>query len=326
MRDPISSMLREQPAIVLDGALATELERAGFDLRDPLWSARLLIDAPQAIRAVHASYLAAGADVATTASYQATYQGFARRGIDARQASKLLQLSVDLAREACDAFWSVESNRAGRAKPLIAASIGSYGAFLADGSEYRGDYGLGRATLFDFHIARMRTLAASGADLLAFETIPCLIEAQALVAALSSLEGVPAWLSFSCRDGERTNHGERIEDCVTALDGFEQLVAIGVNCTAPRFVGELVGRMRSATDKPIVAYPNSGERFVAATHSWADQRDSHDFGALAREWFDAGARVIGGCCRTTPDDVAAIARSMPRDLDRRVRARRGDAA
>jgi homocysteine S-methyltransferase len=302
--------LRERRALLLDGALATELERAGFDLRDPLWSAKVLLDAPQAIAAIHASYFAAGADVATTASYQATFQGFARRGIDARRAGELLQSSVELAMRARDDFWREPRNRAGRVRPLVAASIGSYGAFLADGSEYRGDYGLGRATLFDFHAPRMRALAASGADVLAFETIPCLVEAQALAAVLETLDVSSAWLAFSCRDGAHTSRGERIEDCVAALEAHPQIVAVGVNCTAPRFVTELVTRIRGVTAKPIVAYPNSGERFVAATHSWSGERDVHALGALAREWYAAGARLIGGCCRTTPDDVSAISTAL----------------
>lgn len=304
--DPIADRLREHEVLVLDGALATELEREGFDLRDPLWSAKVLLEAPDAIRALHTRYLEAGADIATSATYQATFEGFARRGIDARRAADLMQLAVDLARDARDAFWREPANRVGRAEPLVAASVGSYGAFLADGSEYSGDYGLGRGSLFEFHAPRIRVLAASGADLLAFETIPSLVEANALVAVLNTLERVPAWLSFSCRDGQRTCHGERIEECVEAVADCEQLVAIGINCTAPRFAVELVRRIRAVTDKPIVAYPNSGERYDAATRAWTGAPEAIDFDALARELRDAGARLIGGCCRTTPRDIAAV--------------------
>lgn len=304
--DPIRQRLRERNLLVLDGALATELERAGFDLRDPLWSAKVLLEAPEAIRELHTRYFEAGADIATTATYQATFEGFAARGIDSRHAAELFQLAVDLARGARDAFWGEPANRAGRVEPLVAASVGSYGAFLADGSEYRGDYGLGRASLFQFHAPRMRALAASGADLLALETIPSLLEARALVAVLNTLDDAPAWLSFSCRDGESTCHGERIEDCIEAVADCDQLVALGVNCTAPRFAVELVRRIRAVTDKPIVAYPNSGERYDASTRAWAGARATDDFAALARELRDAGARVIGGCCRTTPSDIAAI--------------------
>jgi homocysteine S-methyltransferase len=309
MRNPIESVLSERGLVVLDGAMATELERMGCDLRDPLWSAKVLIEAPEKIRAVHASYFAAGADCATTATYQATFEGFARRGIGEGEALELFQRAVDLATSARDEFWSVEGNRAGRSKPFIAASIGSYGAFLADGSEYRGDYALDLDDLIEFHLPRMSALAASGADLFALETIPSLLEARALVDALRTVGDMPAWLSFSCRDGEHTCHGERIAACAAELATCEQLVAIGVNCTAPRHIESLVREIRSATHLPIVAYPNSGERFDASTHSWTDQRDATDFTAAARRWHAAGASLIGGCCRTTPNDIRAIARA-----------------
>src|SRR5882672_8731676 len=228
---PIEPILAERGCVVLDGALATELERAGCDLRDPLWSAKVLIEAPERIRAVHASYFAAGADCATTATYQATFEGFARRGLDANGALAMFQRAVDLAALARDEFWSDATRREGRSKPFVAASIGSYGAYLADGSEYRGDYGLDAHALLEFHLPRMAVLAASGADMFALETIPSLLEARALVRALRIVRDMPAWLSFSCRDGEHTCHGERIADCVAELAGCEQLVAIGINCT-----------------------------------------------------------------------------------------------
>jgi homocysteine S-methyltransferase len=307
LRSPIESILSERGCVVLDGALATELERAGCDLRDPLWSAKVLIEAPEKIRAVHASYFAAGADCATSATYQATFEGFAKRGLDTNEALAMFQRAVDLAVGARDEFWSDPERRAGRSKPFVAASIGSYGAYLADGSEYRGDYGLDVHALLEFHLPRMAVLASSGAEVFALETIPSLLEARALVRALRIVRDMPAWLSFSCRDGEHTCHGERIADCVAEVAGCEQLVAIGINCTAPRYVESLIREVRGATSLPIVAYPNSGERFDAATHSWSDQPDCPDFAAAARGWFAAGARLIGGCCRTTPQDIRRIA-------------------
>jgi homocysteine S-methyltransferase len=307
MRNPIDSILGERGVVVLDGAMATELERAGCDLRDRLWSAKVLIEQPQMIRAVHASYFAAGADCATTATYQATFEGFAQRGLDAGEALAMFQRAVDLAVSARDEFWSDAARRAGRSKPFVAASIGSYGAFLADGSEYRGDYDLDVDALLEFHLPRMAVLASSGAEVFALETIPSLLEARALVRALRVVRDMPAWLSFSCRDGEHTCHGERVADCVAELAGCEQLVAVGINCTAPRFVESLIREVRSATSLPIVAYPNSGEHFDAATRAWTDQPDCPDFAAAARTWYAAGARLIGGCCRTTPDDIRRIA-------------------
>src|SRR5206468_3244428 len=198
--------------VILDGALATELERRGADLRDPLWSAKLLLENPELIRQVHFDYYAAGADVATTASYQATIPGLMSRGLDRARAADVLRLSVTLAQQARDEYW--QAGRGGRFKPLVAASIGCYGAHLHDGSEYRGDYGLTVQQLIDWHRPRMEILAASGADLLACESVPCLAEAEALVKLLAEFPGVPAWLSFSCQDERRLCHGEKFAEAV----------------------------------------------------------------------------------------------------------------
>src|SRR5579884_482415 len=203
--DPLARILNDYGLMILDGAMATELERRGCDLRDPLWSAKVLIEAPEMIKVVHAAYFAAGADCAITASYQATFQGFARRGLSEAEAADLMRLSVRLAVEARDEFWADPANRAGRPRPLVAASIGPYGAYLADGSEYRGDYGLSEEELCAFHRPRLAMLASSGADLLACETIPCLEEALALAELLSELPEAGAWISLSCRDEQHTN-------------------------------------------------------------------------------------------------------------------------
>ena len=310
MADPISIILEHQGVVVLDGALATELERRGCDLNDPLWSARVLLERPDLIREVHADYFGAGADCATTASYQASFEGFARRGLDATQAAELMRLSVRLALEARDAFWAEPANRAGRSRPFVAASVGPYGAFLADGSEYRGDYGLTEMELMDFHRPRLAVLAASGADLLACETIPCLQEARALLRLLEELPGVTAWFSFSARDGARTNRGELIGECAALLGSHPQVAAVGVNCTAPEFVTELVAAMRAATDKPILAYPNSGETYNPTSKGWSGQSSCEAFTAQAQDWYIHGARVIGGCCRTGPDHIRDLAGTL----------------
>jgi homocysteine S-methyltransferase len=309
--DPISKMLETQAVVVLDGALATELERRGCDLNDPLWSARVLLKRPDLIRAVHADYFEAGADCATTASYQATFEGFAQRGLDAHQAAELMRLSVRLACEARDAFWASSSNQINRSRPFVAASVGPYGAFLADGSEYRGDYGLTETELMDFHRPRLSVLAESGADLLACETIPCLLEAKALLRLFEDeFPSVSAWFSFSAKDGTYTNHGEPITECAALLGTHPQVAAIGVNCTAPEFVGELVHHARAATDKPILAYPNSGETYDATNKHWHGESSCATFTARALGWYANGARVIGGCCRTTPDHIRDLAQTL----------------
>ncbi len=305
-RNPIARGLAEQGCLVLDGALATELERRGADLRDALWSAKLLIEAPEMIRRLHYDYLAAGADVVITASYQATFEGFARRGLSRSDAADLMRLSVQLAAEARDEFWAAEARRRGRVRPLVAASIGPYGAYLADGSEYRGDYGLSEAELIDFHRPRMAVLASAGADLLACETIPCLTEGRALARLLPEFPNVTAWLSFSCCDGEHVCRGERFADVVAAVAGGDQAAAVGVNCTPPQYVESLIRAARTATDKPIVVYPNSGEKWDAGAGCWVPGTDGTDFGAAALVWRAAGAKLIGGCCRSGPEDIAAI--------------------
>jgi homocysteine S-methyltransferase len=305
--NPIATILRDHPALVLDGAMATELERHGCDLRDPLWSARVLIEAPQLIRDVHADYYAAGADVAITASYQATYAGFAQRGLNERQATELLQRSVTLARDARDVFWAEPSNRAGRPRPLVAASIGPYGAFLADGSEYRGGYDLGERELINFHRPRMAALLAAEPDLLACETIPCLEEARALASLLSEFPSATAWICFTAQDAEHTAQGERLSECSRLLDAFSQVVAVGVNCTSPHYVPAIVRTMAAATSKPIVVYPNSGEIYNAGTNDWSGASACTAFGEQSRDWYDAGARLIGGCCRTGPEHIRELA-------------------
>ncbi|WP_298817565.1 homocysteine S-methyltransferase [Chloroflexus sp.] len=306
--DPIADALRQRPLLILDGAMATELERRGCDLADPLWSARVLIENPALIQAVHADYFAAGADVAITASYQATIPGFRARGLSEAQAIELLQRSVELARAARDTFWAEPANRVGRIRPLVAASIGPYGAFLHDGSEYRGNYGLSAADLIEFHRPRMAILAAAAPDLFACETIPCLDEALALTELLPEFPHLTAWISFSARDGGHTSQGEPIADCVAAIADHPQVAAIGINCTAPRFIPDLIGAIRSVTTKPIVVYPNSGEAYDPVAQCWIGVAEIDNFAAQARQWYAAGARLIGGCCRTTPDHIRALAR------------------
>jgi homocysteine S-methyltransferase len=304
--DALAAMLRARPLLVVDGALATELERRGCDLRDPLWSAKLLIEAPALIRQIHADYFVAGADLAITASYQASFEGFARRGLSHTQAAELMTLAVRLAVEARDAFWAEPANRVGRLRPLVAASVGPYGAMLHDGSEYRGDYGLSQAELVAFHRPRLAVLAAAGADLLACETIPCLAEARALAELLCEHPQQAAWLSFSARDGARISAGTPLDACVSALEAYPQLVALGVNCTAPEHIASLVRAARSATNKPIIVYPNSGETWQAQAGSWVGEASCADFAAQAVTWHAAGAQLIGGCCRTTPAHIAAL--------------------
>lgn len=252
--DPLAPFLVGGGTLVLDGGLATELEKAGFDLDHPLWSARVLLEAPEAIAAVHRAYLEASADCVTTASYQASPAGFRRVGLSEGEAADLLRRSVALARETRDAFWADSPNRVGRRlPPLVAASLGPYGACLANGAEYTGAYDLDVAGLVAFHRERFQLLAEAAPDLFACETIPSAAEARALLSLLRERETARAWLSFSCRDGERISDGTPFAEVVRLVDDHPQVVAVGVNCTAPEHVESLLRIAGSETAKPLVA-------------------------------------------------------------------------
>ena len=305
--NPIPPILDHYPALVIDGALATELERRGCDLKDELWSAKILLEQPEIIKQVHLDYFRAGADCAITTSYQATIEGFTKRGLNKKEAIDLIQKSVKLARQARDEFWEDASNQASRPKPFIAASVGPYGAFLADGSEYRGNYGLTENELMDFHRRRMKALIEAGADMLACETIPCLIEAQAIAKLLKEFPDMTAWISFTARDEKHISEGQVFADCVKELENNRQIVAIGINCTSPKYISPLIREASKVTRKPILVYPNSGETYDARKNNWNGDPISHSFGKEARAWYKAGARLIGGCCRTTPEDIRVIA-------------------
>ncbi|NGO79631.1 homocysteine S-methyltransferase [Streptomyces sp. YC504] len=286
--------------LVLDGGLSNQLEADGHDLSDSLWSARLLAERPDAVRAAHRAYFLAGARVATTASYQATYEGFAARGIDAGRTTELLSLSVQLGREAAE-----QARTEGVRGPLwVAASAGPYGAMLADGSEYRGRYGLSVDELEAFHRPRLEALAAAGPDVLALETVPDADEARALVRAVRGI-GVPAWLSFSVTGG-LTRAGQPLEEAFALAAEADEVIAVGVNCCSPQDADAAVPLAARITGKPVVVYPNSGERWDAVRRSWCGPATFTAEGRAAR-WVRDGARLVGGCCRVGPEGIAALA-------------------
>jgi homocysteine S-methyltransferase len=279
--------------LIADGGLATELEARGHDLSDDLWSARLLMDAPKEIVAVHCAFFRAGASIATTASYQASFDGFAERGISRTDSERLLRRSVALAKDARD---EVGGSR------WVAASVGPYGAALAHGEEYVGRYGLTVSQLADWHRRRLEVLAAAEPDVLALETVPDVDEAEALVALVREL-GVPAWLSYTIA-GSTTRAGQPLADAFAVAAGVPEIVAVGVNCCAPDDVEEAVRMAVEATGKPVIVYPNSGEEWDGERRTWMGAgRWSAD---LAPRWAAAGARIIGGCCRVRPDDISAL--------------------
>uniref|UniRef100_A0A0D9YFL3 homocysteine S-methyltransferase n=1 Tax=Oryza glumipatula TaxID=40148 RepID=A0A0D9YFL3_9ORYZ len=304
---------------VVDGGLATELEAHGADLHDELWSASCLVSAPHLIRKVHLDYLDAGANIITSASYQATIQGFQARGLSRERSEALLRRSVHIAQEARTIFaegWSkgpYANHRSSPRRPvLVSASIGSYGAYLADGSEYTGDYGISvtKETLKSFHRRRLQVLADAGPDLIAFETIPNKLEAQAYAELLEENDvRIPAWFFFTSKDGHSAASGDPITECAAVADACARVGAVGVNCTAPRLVHGLILSIRKVTSKPVVVYPNSRETYVAETKEWVESEGGAsltDFVSCVGKWRQAGAALVGGCCRTSPATVRAI--------------------
>ncbi|WP_078901645.1 homocysteine S-methyltransferase [Actinacidiphila yeochonensis] len=287
-------------ALVLDGGLSNQLEVQGCDLSDPLWTARLLADQPGQVHAAHLAYVRAGAQVLTTASYQATFQGFARRGLGRARAAELMRRSVQLARRAAMA------GGADSAAVRVAASVGPYGAMLADGSEYRGRYGLTVRELERFHRPRIEALAEAGPDMLALETVPDTDEGEAMLRAAEGT-GVPVWLSFTV-EGRRTRAGQPLEEAFALAAGRAEVLAVGVNCCAPGDVAAAVRLAAEVSSKPVVAYPNSGERWDADSRRFTG--GSAFDPAVVTEWRRAGARLIGGCCRVGPDGISAISRAL----------------
>lgn len=300
---------------VVDGGLATELERHGADLNDPLWSAKCLISFPQLIKRVHLDYLEAGANIIISASYQATLQGFEAKGISQEEGEALLRKSVEIAREARDAYYAgLDDGVDGKTLKhpiLVAASVGSYGAYLADGSEYSGIYGANVTieTLKDFHRRRVQVLDDSSADLIAFETIPNKLEAQAYAEILKEDNiKTPAWFSFNSKDGVNVVSGDPIQDCAAIADSCDRVVSVGINCTPPRFIDGLIQSVQKVTTKPIVIYPNSGETYDPDRKEWVPTTGISDesFESYVCKWNECGASLIGGCCRTTPNTIRAI--------------------
>lgn len=298
-------------AVVLDGGLASRLEARGHDLSTSLWSARLLLDDPAEVEAAHRDFVDAGAQVVISASYQVSYEGLAAAGHDRRETEAALRRSVELARSA--------TARDDGVRRWVAASVGPYAASLADGSEYAADHGRTIHELREWHRPRIEVLAGAGADVLALETIAGLTEVEALLAEVSGT-GIPVWLSVTCR-ADRLRSGEDPDEAWQLARDVEEVIAVGVNCTDPGDVAALVAGAAQVSGKPCVAYPNSGETWDPARRAWSG---SSDLGPdRARTWLDAGARLVGGCCRVTPDDIRGVAETVRSQLSASQSGRSG---
>jgi homocysteine S-methyltransferase len=300
-----SSKLDLRALRVLDGGMATELERRGFDISGPLWSAHVLDTAPERIAEVHLDYLRAGADCISTVSYQVSAMGYAELARPMVDAASALRQSVAIA-EASREEYRRESDR----PVLIAASLGPYGATLHNGAEFHGRYSIRFDDLVAFHTERLAVVAYTNADLVALETVPSLEEAQAIAAALAGFPEISAWVSFTCRDDMHVAHGEKLADCMALLDLVPEVMAVGINCTAPHLIGSLIAEAKTNTAKPIFVYPNSGELWDATNRRWHGKSSVAEFAEQARTWFLAGAHAVGGCCRTTPAHIRAVRETL----------------
>lgn len=292
---------------ILDGGLATQLEARGFDLKHPLWSGHILDLHPEAIKEVHMSYLKSGAQILLTSSYQLSFQGARKLGMGESQLIELLERSIAMAQRARDQYVKEEQIEYYNQKILIGGSIGPYGAYLADGSEYTGDYGLSVQDLIDFHAQRYRFFDQSGVDFVLFETIPSIREVKAINALVNIDSQKEVALSLSCRNERQINDGTMIEKCADEVASNSKITAVGVNCIDPEYGVSLLRKLRSRLpSKIIMIYPNSGEHFSTQTRSWSGEDASENFVLQAKMWKLAGARLIGGCCRITPSHIAAL--------------------
>ena len=302
MNERLQTILDREKIMVIDGSMSTALEQMGCDLNDSLWTALALYRTPNKVKAVHRNYFEAGAECSISCSYQATIPGFMSKGFSLAEAEALIRRSGTLLADACREFLEGHPDRM---QPLALAGIGPYGAYLADGSEYRGNYGISDRALRDFHRSRMELLCDTGIDMFLIETQPSLKEAV-IAAELAEDLDTDYWISFSCRDGRHINEGNDIRECAAELSGYPHLNMIGVNCTAPEYIESLICELSETTELPIAVYPNSGEIYDPVTKTWSGDDRCRSFGDLALSWMKAGASAVGGCCRTVEKHIREV--------------------
>ncbi|KXT86257.1 homocysteine S-methyltransferase [Streptococcus oralis] len=309
----LKELLEKKQMLLLDGALGTELELQGHDISGKLWSAKYLVGDPSVLVDLHAQYVAAGSDLITSASYQASLAGFLEEGLSSEAAKAALTSTIGLARQGIERAWShlSEEEKEKRIYPLVGASIGPYAAYLADGSEYTGHYPIGRKELEAFHLERMELLVEAGADYLALETIPNKLETEVLLSLLAKFPQVDGYISFCSQDGKRISDGTPIEEVGQLCESVENLVAVGLNCTAPRHITPLLEKLSIVTKKPLLAYPNSGEIYDGELKCWHEAPAEE--GSLvenSQTWIKSGVQLLGGCCRTRPADIANLRKAL----------------
>lgn len=307
-------LLDKQEIIILDGALGTELESLGYDVSGKLWSARYLLDQPQIIQNVHESYVRAGSDIITTSSYQASVPAFVETGLTPEKSYDLLKETVFLARKAIKNTWQALSpeEQKQRPCPLVAGSVGPYAAYLADGSEYTGNYQLSEEEYRDFHRPRIQALLEAGSDLLAIETIPNGAEEAAILRLLAEeFPQAETYLSFVAQAENAISDGTKIEELGNLAQESPQVLAVGFNCTAPHLIAPLLDALGQVCNKPFLTYPNSGETYNGLTKTWHDDPEQErSLLENSKLWQNQGVRLFGGCCRTRPEDIAQLARGL----------------
>lgn len=305
--NPFQSYIDHQGYAIIDGALATELQNRGCDLNDPLWSAKVLLEQPELITAVHYDYFKAGANCAITASYQATPLGLAKRGLTLAQSITLIKKSVELAQHAKTKYLQNYST----VKPLIiAGSVGPYGAYLADGSEYTGKYQVDPDAMTAFHYDRIHALVDGGVDILACETMPSFAEIKVLIEIIKQFPAMPCWFTFTILDSQHLSDGTPLSEVINWLNNIEQVVMMGVNCIALNNVTTVLKIFNQLTNKPLIVYPNSGDNYDAVSKTWRSTEHQHTLSNQVNEWQRYGAKVIGGCCRTTPEDISQLVKHL----------------
>lgn len=308
-------LLEQQEYLILHGALGTELEYRGYDVSGKLWSAKYLLENPAVIKDIHKDYLLAGSDIVTTSTYQATFPGLAAVGLSKQAIEAVIRLTVTLAKEARDEVWEQLSadEKEWRVYPLISGDVGPYAAYLADGSEYTGAYGeVTKEELKAFHRPRIQLLLEEGAELLALETMPNRLEIESLLELLADeFPTVEAYLSVTTQDGQTLSDGSSLEAIAELVNQSQNVLAVGVNCSSPVLFSDFLAKCRQLTDKPFVTYPNSGEVYDGATQTWHESADtSHTLLEHTLKWHELGAKVVGGCCRTRPQDIQILASQL----------------
>ncbi|WP_347103508.1 homocysteine S-methyltransferase [Streptococcus thermophilus] len=297
--------------LILHGALGTEMEALGYDISGKLWSAKYLLEKSEVIQELHETYVAAGADLITTSSYQATLPGLVEAGLTEKAAEQIIALTVRLAKAARDKVWGAlnETEKAKRPYPLISGDVGPYAAYLANGSEYSGDYGqITINELKDFHRPRIQILLDQGVDLLALETIPNRLETQALIELLAEeFPEAEAYMSFTVQIPDAISDGNSLAEMAKLVSQSNQILAVGINCSSPLLYNQALSFLKN-TGKALITYPNSGEVYDGDSQTWKSKdKDALTLVEHSKYWHaHFGVKILGGCCRTRPNDIKAL--------------------